>query len=83
MTNNMVKPAGSKSVWVSLIFTFFFGFLGLFYSTVAGAIVMLILYLTVGLFTGGIGLLILHPITMIWGAVAVSNHNQKLTGGFK
>lgn len=75
------KPVGSKSVWVSLILTFFFGFLGLFYSTVLGAVVMLILYLIVGFLTAGVGLLLLHPITMIWGAVAVSNHNKKLAGG--
>ncbi|NHZ85451.1 MAG: hypothetical protein GWP19_06180 [Planctomycetia bacterium] len=75
------KPAGSKSVGASLILTFLFGPLGMFYSTVPGAIVMLILYTIVGIVTALMGIIFLHPITMIWGAVAVSNHNKKLATG--
>jgi len=69
-----------KSVGVSLLLTFFFGPLGLLYSTVIGAIVMLFLYLIIGIITLGFGIIILHPIAMIWGAVSVSNYNKKLAG---
>lgn len=68
-----------KSVGASLILTFLFGPLGMFYSTVIGGIIMLILYIVIGTLTLGVGLVILHPIAMIWGAVAVSSHNKKIS----
>ena len=61
-----------KSVVLSLVLTFFFGPFGMLYSTVIGAIVMLVLYLAIGIPTLGWGLTVLHPIAMIWGAVAAS-----------
>ena len=85
MTNGTQKSVvvnTGKSVGASLVLTFLFGPLGMFYSTVIGAIIMLILYIIVGIVTVGIGLIILHPISMIWGAIAVSNHNKKLAGSF-
>ena len=70
-----------KSVIASLVLTFLFGPLGMFYSTIIGAVIMIVLYIVVGIFTLGFGLIILHPIAMIWGACAVSNHNKKLAAG--
>ncbi len=70
-----------KSVGASLVLTFLFGPLGMFYSTVMGAVIMLVLYIVVGLLTLGLGLIILHPIAMIWGAVSVSNYNKTIAGG--
>ena len=61
---------GGKSVVLSLILTFFFGPFGMLYSTVVGGLVMLVLYVVVGVLTLGWGLIALHPIAMIWGAVA-------------
>lgn len=77
MSNQINKTnTGTKSVGASLILTFLFGPLGMLYSTVPGAIVMFILYIIIGLITLGWGIFFLHPITMIWGAVAVSNYNK-------
>lgn len=70
-----------KSVGVSLVLTFFFGPLGMLYSTVTGAIVMFVLYLVIGILTLGLGLIILHPAAMIWGAIEVNNYNKKIAGG--
>ena len=79
MTNGVNKTVNvGKSVGASLILTFLFGPLGLFYSTVIGAVIMLVLYIVVGILTLGLGLIVLHPIGMIWGAVAVNNYNKKL-----
>ncbi len=61
-----------KSVVLSLVLTFFFGPFGMLYSTVIGAIVMLVLYLAIGIPTLGWGLTVLHPMAMIWGAIAAS-----------
>lgn len=81
MSNGVNKTVNvGKSVGASIALTFFFGPLGMFYSTVTGAIIMLVLYLVIGLFTLGLGLIVLHPIAIIWGAVEVSNYNKKLAG---
>ena len=64
--------AQQKSVVLSLVLTFFFGPFGMLYSTVIGAIVMLVLYVAIGIPTLGWGIAVLHPIAMVWGAVAAS-----------
>lgn len=74
----MIAPVPKdKSVAAALVLTFLFGPLGLFYSSVIGGFIMLALYVIVGIATAGLGLLVLWPITMVWGAVAASNsHTQ-------
>jgi hypothetical protein len=69
----------NKSVGVALLLTFLFGPLGMFYSTVTGAIVMLIVTVIAVIFTLGIGCIITWPICMIWAAIAASNHNKVIT----
>jgi len=68
--------AQRKSIVISLLLTLFFGPFGMLYSTVTGAIVMLILYLALGVPTLGWALVGLHPIAMIWGAWAVDRANR-------
>ncbi len=65
-----------KSVLLSLVLTFFLGPVGMLYSTVLGAVVMLVLYLAIGIPTLGWGLTVLHPIAMIWGALAANRANS-------
>ena len=78
-TVQQVVVVGSpKSVGISIILTFLFGPLGMFYSTVGGAIIMMILSVILGAITLGIGLLITWPICVIWGALAASGHNSKI-----
>lgn len=62
-----------KSVGVALLLTFFFGPLGMLYSTVKGAIVMFFVTLIALVFTLGIGCLFTWPICMIWAAMAARN----------
>ena len=69
-------PAQRKSVLLSLVLTFFFGPFGMLYSTVSGAIIMLVLYIALGIPTFGWAIAGLHPIAMIWGAWAAHNANQ-------
>ena len=72
----MMRP--QKSVGVALVLTFFLGPVGMFYSTVLGALVMLCVLvfggMVVGLLTFGFGWLIWWPfvwvVSMIWGCVA-------------
>ena len=67
-----------KNVGIALLLTFFFGPLGMLYSTVTGGIVMLIVSLVVAFLTLGLGLVITFPICMVWAAIAASNHNKEL-----
>ncbi len=70
--------AQRKSILVSLLLTFFFAPFGMLYSTKLGAIVMLVLYLSLGIPTLGWALAGLHPIAMIWGAWAADRYNRAL-----
>jgi hypothetical protein len=65
-----------KSVLLSLVLTFFLGPFGMLYSTVVGAVIMLILYVALGIPTLGWAIAGLHPIAMIWGAWAAHRANQ-------
>lgn len=65
-----------KSVVLSLVLTFFLGPFGMLYSTVPGALIMLVLYIGLGIVTFGWAIAALHPIAMIWGAVAADRANR-------
>ncbi|WP_205701359.1 zinc ribbon domain-containing protein [Herpetosiphon llansteffanensis] len=72
-----------KSVGLSLVLTFLFGPLGMFYSTVGGALTMIVITFIVSALTFGAGLVIAWPVCMIWGAVAASQHNQHIIIGHR
>jgi hypothetical protein len=61
-----------KSVLVAFLLAFFFGPIGMLYSTVFGAFVMFFLNMVVAVLTFGTGLLITWPIGCIWAASAAS-----------
>ncbi len=65
-----------KSTILALVLTVFFGPFGMLYSTIPGAIIMLVLYVAIGIPTLGWGLVALHPIAIIWGVWAAHNANQ-------
>ena len=77
----VVITKSPKSMGISLLLTFLFGPLGMFYSTVAGAIVMIIINIIVGIFTMGVGFLITWPFQLIWAAIATKSYNKKLMEG--
>jgi fatty acid desaturase len=72
-----VAVAARKSVFLALVLTFFFGPLGMFYSTVKGAVIMLIISTVLALLTAGISIAITWPVSIIWGAVAADAHNKR------
>ncbi len=61
-----------KSVGVAVILALLFGPLGMFYATVTGAVVMIVVSLLVGIFTMGFGLLVTIPIGAVWAGMAAS-----------
>lgn len=78
---NVVITRSPKSQGVSFILTFLFGPLGLFYSTVVGGIIMLVLGIIIAIVTLGLGAILAWLGSIIWGAIAVSAHNKKLMSG--
>lgn len=70
----------SKSMAVGSLLALFFGPLGLFYSSVPGALIMLVVSVIVAFFTLGLGLLIIPVLSVLWAAIAISSHNNKLLG---
>lgn len=56
---NVIVAKTTKSVGLAFILSALFGPIGMFYSTVIGGIVMLIVDLVVGFLTFGLGLLLL------------------------
>jgi uncharacterized membrane protein YdbT with pleckstrin-like domain len=80
---SVVFTMPTKSVALSFILAFFFGPLGMLYSTVAGGLIMLMVSILVGCLTLGSGLLITWPICIIWAMVAASSYNQNLLRGHR
>ena len=60
-SNRNPNMPNRKSVILALLLTFFFGPFGMFYSTVVGALVMLVLYVALGIPTLGWAIAGLHP----------------------
>jgi len=91
----VIVVTSTKSVGIGILLTILFGPLGMFYSTITGAIVMIIVAMPLGIITIilgvvtlGVGLLAMLPfwichevICIIWGALAVTSYNAKLTRG--
>jgi hypothetical protein len=83
IVNNVPQPMiimMPKSVGTAIVLAFFFGPLGMLYSTVVGGLVMLLVNIVIVLPTLGFGLLITWPICIIWAAMAASTHNSKIYG---
>lgn len=67
-----------KSILLAILLTLFFGPLGMLYSTVSGAIIMLIISVIIGFFSFGIGVFITWPICIIWGALAARGKKETI-----
>lgn len=78
---NETKPTvilATKSPGIAILLTILFGPIGMFYSTIGGAIVMLLVSLVVGIVTFGLGVLITWPICILWAALAASSYNKRI-----
>ncbi len=90
-TEHTAPPAGppgppavtlvrDRSVGVALALTFFFGPLGMLYSTVSGALIMLAILFVGGFLVFGLAWLLLWPLawagSMVWGALAAARSRR-------
>jgi hypothetical protein len=78
---NMPLVLPTKSVALALLLAFFFGPLGMLYSTVAGGIIMFFLSFFLAISTCGLSLFVTWPICVIWSAVAADSYNRQLARG--
>ena len=90
MSNNQqyVVMRSPKSIGIGLILTFFFGPIGLFYATISGAIIMLIIdaiFAVIGFLTLGYSLIVTAPLVnlvcMVWAYVKINSYNKALIDG--
>lgn len=81
-TTVVVNAAGvpEKNLAAAGILTFFFGPLGMLYSTVSGAVIMFLLNVVLGVVTFGLFLFVAWPIQLVWALVAAHQHNQRVRG---
>lgn len=70
----VVVVGPQKSVGLAVLLAFFFGPLGMLYSTVAGAI----LFLLIDIVTLGFGLILTWPLGMLWAGLAASARNRQV-----
>jgi len=77
-SGKIILPNSSeKNMILSLVLAFFFGPIGLFYASVTGGIVMILVTIIVAIFTLGFGLFIIIPICVVWAAIATTRYNQR------
>jgi hypothetical protein len=67
-----------KSYAIAIVLTILFGPLGMLYSTVFGALVMIVVSALVAAVTFGIGLVFTWPVSIAWAVAAVYFHNEKI-----
>lgn len=79
--NQVVITRSPKSQGIGCILTLLFGSLGLFYSSILGGVIMLVVEAVVAVITFGIGLAATHFVCLIWSLIAISNYNKKLMSG--
>ena len=70
-----------QSVGLAYLLTFLFGPLGMLYSTVVGALVMLVVSVGAASCTAGLGLIITWPICILWGCMAASSSARQVVRG--
>ncbi len=68
----------TKSFIVAILLTIFLGPIGLFYTSVIGALIMLVITAIVGFITFGFGLFIPYIVCIIWAVIATNSYNKRI-----
>ena len=74
----IIVTRSNKSVGIGLLLTFLFGPIGMFYGTIWGGFIMMVVNLLIGIPTVGLGLFFTWPIQLIWVALSIRSYNKKL-----
>jgi hypothetical protein len=65
-------------VGAAILLALFLGPLGMFYSTIVGALVMLFVSVVLGFRTAGVALLFTWPIGVFWAAIAAQLSKRRI-----
>lgn len=76
--NKPIVVVSTKSPGIAILLTILFGPIGMFYSTIPGAIIMCLVSLVVGVLTLGVGLVLIWPICILWAALAARAYNKRI-----
>lgn len=74
----VVAMVPQKSAAVAGLLSFFFGPLGMLYSTWVGALTMFLINLVLIWFTAGLILFLTIPAGVVWAVMAANEHNRRL-----
>lgn len=66
-----------KNAVVATILAGLLGPFGLFYATVSGAMIMLVVAIVLAMFTWGIGIFLVWPLCAVWAWRATIDYNKK------
>ncbi len=74
----MAEKLPTKSLIVAILLATTLGPIGLFYASVTGALVMLVITAIIGFLTFGYGLFVSYVICIIWAIIAVNSYNKEI-----
>lgn len=77
-TSGVVTVIKPKSVILALVLTFLFGPFGLFYVTIRGAIIFLLLTIVLTIVTAGAFGFLAWMISIVWSGFAALNYNKQV-----
>ena len=77
-TPQTVVVVQKKSMGLAFLLTFLFGPLGMLYSTISGAIIMLVVSVVLAIPTGGLSAIVTWPASIVWGLLACKAHNDRV-----
>lgn len=76
-TKHPVVVITPKNLGLAVLLATLFGPFGLFYATVPGAMIMLVVGIALAMFTFGIGIFLVWPACILWAAIAVISYNKR------
>lgn len=79
-SDHPLPPRKPVNVRTAVLLALIFGPLGLFYTTVGGALFCLFLLIVLGLFTVGIGIIPVWLVSVLWAYVAASHSHVNAAG---
>lgn len=69
-----------KSIGLALLLAIVFGPLGMLYTTVTGAIIMLVVTSVFAVLTAGLSLLVTWPVCVVWSCLAAWRSKRRVVG---
>jgi len=79
-TDHPLPPRSPVNVRTAVLLALFLGPLGLFYTSVGGALFCLFLLIVLGLFTVGIGVIPVWLLSVLWAYLSAAHSHDRAAG---